>query len=83
MAAKTSSQSFMVYSVDDNGAHRYYKCYADIADAKDHLKMLRKNFPDTKVQFGIKPFNDVKFGQPFEAAMTKCEMALNWLKLWR
>ena len=75
--------NFMVYSVDENDSHRYYKCYEDIADAKEHVQLLRKTFPDAKVQFGIKPFKDVKFGQPFEAAMTKCEMALNGLKLWQ
>ena len=84
MATKTSSDSFMVYSVDENGSHRYYKCYDDVGAAKEHVKLLRKTFPDAKdVQFGIKPFNEVKFGQLFEAAVTKCEMALNRLSIWQ
>lgn len=73
----------MVYSVDKAGSHRYYKCYEDMADAKEHVALLKKTFPGADVQFGIKPFSDVKFGQSFEAAMTKCRMALNERKAWQ
>jgi hypothetical protein len=81
--AKTSSDSYMVYSVDENGSHRYYKCYDDEAEAKKHMDLLKHTFPKAKVKFGIKNFNEVRFGQPFEAAMTKCEMALNRLAVWQ
>jgi len=83
MATKTSSETLMVYSVDENGSHRYYKCYDDVGAAKEHVNLLRKTFPDAKVKFGIKSFNEVKFGQPFEASMAKCQMALNRLSLWQ